>query len=266
LLVLESSLTNACKIKIKNFEGPFDLLFHLIEKNQIDIYDIPINEITDQYMDYLFAMKELDLEIASEFLIMASTLLHIKSRLLLPNKSEKQEEEPDPREELVLRLIEYKKYKDICLLLKLREQQWEKVFYKPPEVVEIKPGERVIELSAAELKKVYVDLILKNKRKINRKANEISQIVQHERVSVKSKMKEIVRVLLVKSFFNFSEIFSVKSRTKTELLAGFLAVLELVKLKVATIEQKKLFSDIYVYGIEQNAKKIDEVVKVAGEV
>jgi segregation and condensation protein A len=83
---LESSLTNACKIRIENFEGPFDLLFHLIEKNQFSIYDIPINIITDQYMEYLFAMQELDLEVASEFLVMASTLLHIKSKMLLPSR------------------------------------------------------------------------------------------------------------------------------------------------------------------------------------
>ncbi|HPZ06121.1 MAG TPA: segregation/condensation protein A, partial [Clostridiales bacterium] len=87
---MESALTKACKIKINNFEGPFDLLFHLIEKNQFNIYDIPINTITDQYMDYLFAMQEMDLEIASEFLVMASTLLHIKSKMLLPSRKEEQ--------------------------------------------------------------------------------------------------------------------------------------------------------------------------------
>ncbi|HEX9060229.1 MAG TPA: segregation/condensation protein A, partial [Clostridia bacterium] len=97
---MESALTKACTIKIQNFEGPFDLLFHLIEKNKINIYDIPVNEITDQYMEYLFAMKEMDLEIASEFLVMAATLLHIKSRLLLPEKKTGKEEEEavDPRE------------------------------------------------------------------------------------------------------------------------------------------------------------------------
>ncbi|GAE89066.1 segregation and condensation protein A [Acetivibrio straminisolvens JCM 21531] len=92
---MESALSKACTIKIQNFEGPFDLLFHLIEKNQIDIYDIPIHEITDQYMDYLFAMQELDLEIASEFLVMAATLLHIKSKLLLPSPKQEKEEELD---------------------------------------------------------------------------------------------------------------------------------------------------------------------------
>ena len=134
---MESALTKACTIKIQNFEGPFDLLFHLIEKNQVSIYDIPINEITDQYMDYLFAMKEMDLEIASEFLVMAATLLHIKSRMLLPDRKEKQEEDIDPREELILKLVEYKKYKEFSAALKIRESEWEKVYYKLPEIIDM---------------------------------------------------------------------------------------------------------------------------------
>ncbi|NTV91127.1 MAG: segregation/condensation protein A, partial [Clostridiales bacterium] len=110
---MESVLTKACTIRIQNFEGPFDLLFHLIEENKVNIYDIPINIITDQYMEYLFAMQELDMEVASEFLLMASTLLHIKSRMLLPQKKEASpEDEIDPREELVMRLLEYRKYKE----------------------------------------------------------------------------------------------------------------------------------------------------------
>ena len=128
---MESSLTYACQIKIENFEGPFDLLFHLIEKNKMNIYDIPINDITDQYMDYLYGMKELDMEVASEFLLMAATLLHIKSKLLLPSKKDKEEEaEVDPREELILKLIEYKKYKEFAESLRKREAQWEGAVYK----------------------------------------------------------------------------------------------------------------------------------------
>jgi len=119
---MESALTKACTLKLDNFEGPFDLLFHLIEKNQVDIYDIPINTITDQYLDYLYAMQQLDLEVASEFLVMASTLLHIKSKMLLPDKKEQKEEVLDPREELVKRLIEYKRYKEFAKELKELEK------------------------------------------------------------------------------------------------------------------------------------------------
>jgi segregation and condensation protein A len=110
------------KIKIEVFEGPFALLCHLIEKNKIDIYDIPISVIADQYMDYLFSMTELNLDIASEFLVMASTLLRIKSRLLLPVSSEAGEEQGDPRDELVISVLEYKKYKDIAQSLKNRNE------------------------------------------------------------------------------------------------------------------------------------------------
>ena len=125
---MESALTNACTIKIQNFEGPFDLLFHLIEENKVNIYDIPINIITDQYMEYLFAMQELDLEITSEFLVMASTLLHIKSKMLLPDKKENRQEEEDPREVLVLKLLEYRKYKEFSQVLRQREIEWSRLF------------------------------------------------------------------------------------------------------------------------------------------
>jgi segregation and condensation protein A len=248
---VESALTNACKIKIQNFEGPFDLLFHLIEKNKINIYDIPINEITDQYMEYLFAMQKLDLDIASEFLVMASTLLHIKSRLLLPEKKEKLEE-ADPREELVLRLVEYKKYKDFSQILKQREQEWMRLYYKLPEVIELNRSDEVLELSPDELRRVYADLIKKNKSKMNDQSQKIAAIIQHEKVSLKSKMKEIVRSFMNKTCLVFSHIFSLGSKSKTEVVTGFLAILELSKLKKVKLEQDKQFSDILIYKVDDN--------------
>jgi len=250
-----SSLTNACKIRTHGFEGPFDLLFHLIERQQINIWDIPISDITDQYMDYLFAMKELDMEIASEFLVMAATLLHIKSRMLLPYKKEKREEEEDPREELIIRLIEYKKYKELAQVLKRRETEWGKVFYKPPESIEYKREDEFLSLSGEELRRIYRELLIRNDAKTNRHvAGDMTQIVRRDRVSVKSKMKEIVRMLLERTFFRFSELFSLKSKSKAEVAAGFLAVLELVKLKKIKIRQKKLFSDIIVYKAQNSAE------------
>ena len=162
---MESALTKACKIKINNFEGPFDLLFHLIEKNQFNIYDIPINTITDQYMDYLFAMQEMDLEIASEFLVMASTLLHIKSKMLLPSRKEEQEQEEDPREELVLRLLEYRKYKDFSNVLREREKEWSKVCWKLPEVITLAQKDEIVEMIPDELKRVYTELLERNRKR-----------------------------------------------------------------------------------------------------
>lgn len=235
-------------IKIQNFEGPFDLLFHLIEKNKISIYDIPINVIADQFIDYLKEMRKMDLEITSEFLVMAATLLHIKSRLLIPDRRDKcGEEEIDPREELVLRLLEYKKYKDFSHILRQREQEWSKCFYKLPELIEAGKNIDNDGLSFDEFICLYKDLLERNMAKINHKSNAIAaQIVQYEKITLKSKMKDIMRILTKKTVFRFSEIFSFKTKSKVEIATGFLAMLELTKLKKANIMQRKLFSEIIV--------------------
>lgn len=247
---MESSLTNACKIKIENFEGPFDLLFHLIEKNQFSIYDIPINIITDQYMDYLFAMQELDLEVASEFLVMASTLLHIKSRMLLPSKKNDVEQEEDPREELVLRLLEYKKFKAFTNTLRQRETEWSKVYWKLPEVISFARSDEIMELIPSELKRVYLDILDRNKKKMNPNVSGMTRIIQHEKVSMKSKMREIIRELIKKSRVKFSELFNFRTKSRTDIVTGFMAVLELAKLKRVRIEQRKTFGEIYINKVE----------------
>lgn len=247
---MESALTNACKIKIENFEGPFDLLFHLLEKNQFNIYDIPINIITDQYMEYLFAMQELDLEIASEFIVMAATLLHIKSRMLLPEKKEVREEDVDPREELVLRLLEYKKYKEFSGNLRQREKDWAILYYKLPEAIQFTRSDETLELSPPEIKRVYSELLERNRKKINPNVSGMNQIIQHEKVSLKSKMREIIRELLHRSSFRFSELFSWKQKSTLDIVTGFLAILELAKLKRVKLEQRKQFSDIYIHKTE----------------
>lgn len=243
---MESVLTKACTIKIQNFEGPFDLLFHLFEQNKVNIYDIPVNVITDQYMEYLFAMQELDLEIASEFIVMAATLLHIKSKMLLPEKKEARQDEMDPREELVIRLLEYKKYKEFSNTLKLREQEWSVLYYKLPEVIQFTREDETIELSAPELKRFYCDLLERNRKKVNPNVSGMNQIIQHEKVSLKSKMREILRELINKTFFKFSEIFTLKTKSRLDVITGFMAILELAKLKKVTLEQKKHFSDILI--------------------
>ncbi len=250
---MESSLTNACTIKIENFEGPFDLLYHLIEKNQMNIYDIPISDITDQYMDYLYAMQQPDLEIASEFLLMASTLLHIKSRTLLPGKKEKQAEEgEDPREALVSKLLEYKKYKEFTNILKANEDIWANTFYKLPEVIEIKPVYENLELDPDKLVQTYSSIIERNRLKINKNSREnMSHIISHEKVSLKGKIREVVKSLLNKTVVKFSDLFSWKNSSRLEVATGFLAILELSRMKKVNLEQKKPFEDIYVYRKEE---------------
>ncbi len=257
---MKSALTDACTIKIKNFEGPFDLLFHLIEENKINIYEIPINVITDQYMEYLFAMKELDLEIASEFLVMASMLLHIKSKMLLPGKKTEEENEVDPREELVVKLVEYKKYKDFSEILKEREKKWESAHYKLPEAYAFDYETEILELSIAQLVNVYQDLLDRNDRKTN-KSNEksMTQILKKEVVSMKSKIDEIIKILLKKNFFGFSKFFSLKERSTIEVVTGFLAILELAKNKKVWLKQKNLFSEIIVQR-KSTGKGLSEII------
>ena len=250
---MESSLTNACTLKLDNFEGPFDLLFHLFEKNQVDIYDIPINVITDQYLDYLYTMQSLDLEVASEFLVMASTLLHIKSKMLLPvDKKEKKEEELDPREELVKRLLEYRRYKEFTGELKEREKKWEMTAFRLPEALDIPVVEEVLEIDPQVLRKQYLDILDRNRKKINIRAKNITKLIEHEKVSLKSKMREVLKQLLFKASFKFSELFSLKIKSKTEVVTGFMAILELAKMKKVTIVQNKQFSDIDVISNSEN--------------
>lgn len=243
---MESSLTKACTLKLDNFEGPFDLLFHLFEKNQVDIYDIPINVITDQYLDYLYTMQQLDLEVASEFLVMASTLLHIKSKMLLPDKKEKKEEELDPREELVRRLIEYKKYKEFTFELKEMEKKWEMTVFRLPEALDLPVREEILEIDPQVLRQQYLALLERNRKKINIGAKTITKLIEHEKVSLKSKMREVIKQLLSKASFKFSELFSFKSKSKTEVVTGFMAILELAKMNKVKIVQDKQFSDIHV--------------------
>ena len=162
------------KIVLETFEGPLDLLLHLIEKAKVDIYDIPISDIPDQYMEYLNNMKELDLEIASDFLVMASTLLEIKSKMLLPAKNIENEdrqlemEEIDPRIELVRRLVEYKKYKKVAEELKIQEINQNKVFYKPKEeFTYTKEDIELQNLNVDELVKVLNTVLSKKNKKKN---------------------------------------------------------------------------------------------------
>jgi segregation and condensation protein A len=248
---LENQQTKGYSIKINNFEGPFDLLFHLFEKNQVNIYDIPISEITDQYMDYLFAMQEMDLEIASDFLLMASTLLHIKSKMLIPEKKE-QMEEIDPREELISRLLEYGKYKEFTHYLKSNEKHWEKAYYKLPEIIEIKHVEPLLELLPEILVDCYKQILLRNKRKINTRAENITNIIQHEKVSLRSKIREVMRGLIDSAVLKFSDIFNIEKKSKIEIVTGFMAILELTKLKRVWIEQKNVYGEIMIHRNDEH--------------
>lgn len=245
---LASSLHDACTIKLNNFEGPFDLLFYLIEKNQIDIYDIPIVEITDQYMEYLFAMQEMDLEIASEFLVMASTLLHIKSRLLLPSRKEEEqaEEVSDPREELIMKLVEYKKVKEFAGILQEREKVWSGVFYKLPEPLPESAYEVILDVSPALLKECYLKCMQNCYDRQNDVTQKMNRILKQEKVSLRLKIRELLGKLKRGVRLCFSQIYNLKKMSRIEVATGFLATLEIAKLGKATIHQEVEFGEIYI--------------------
>lgn len=243
---MKSALTEACTLKLNNFEGPFDLLFFLIEKSQIDLYDIPIVEITDQYLDFLGKMQEMDLDIASEFLVMAATLLHIKSRMLLPVH---QEQEPDagidPREELILKLVEYKRVKEFAAKLDERSTLWRGASYKLPEVIPERKQEMTFELSPANLRESYEAVLKRVKDRTNNVRKKMDRILDNEKVSLKSKILEIMGRLADGARLCFTKLFNLKEKSRLEVATGFLAMLEVVKLGKATVEQHKMFGDIY---------------------
>lgn len=250
---MKSALTDACTLKLENFEGPFDLLFYLIEKNQIDIYDIPILEITEQYLDYLSAMQELDLDIASEFLVMAATLLHIKSRMLLPKREPLLEEESvDPREELIIKLLEYKKYKECSKMLAAREENWRGAHYKLPEAIPDIIAQEELEVSPETLRICMENALRKYKDKMNDVSKKMKRILNQEKVSLRSKVKEILGLLRNGVKLCFSKIYNSKEKSRLEVATGFLATLEVVRIGQALIYQNADFGEIYLTPNNKN--------------
>ena len=233
------------KFKLEHFEGPLDLLLHLIEEAEVDIYDIPISEITQQYLEYLELWEEMDLEVASEFLVMAATLVEIKSKMLLPKPKKEDANAPelDPREELVQKLIEYKKYKEFTLLLKNKFEIYEKVFYKAPEPIEdyISDFTTITGVSVDLLAKTLSGIL--NKKSTSPK-NRVREI-RRETYTVEDKIREISRHLVTQSVFFFEELFE-EDTDKYEIIVTFLAILELVKRKFITVEQQMNFERILI--------------------
>lgn len=222
--------------KLEHFEGPLDLLLTLIRKNKVSIYDIPISVILDQYLAVMQEMQEMDLEVSSEFLVLAATLLQIKSKMLLPKTEDENEEEGDPREELVRRLLEYQKIKEAAAYLAPRQHIGASMFFKTPDVIERKPAEwNLSSMTKENLYAAYQRAFLRLERKQPPPKQSFAGIVGHEKVSLRQKVTGIWKRLVQKSKMKFLELFSgVKS--KPEAVASFLAVLELIKMKKIRIE------------------------------
>lgn len=236
--------TNRYAIKIDNFEGPLDLLCHLIDKNKMDIYDIKINEIADQYIEYLNQMEEMNLDIASEFIIMASTLIYLKSKSLLPKQEEAEEELTE--EELIQRIIEYKKYKEIIKKLKVNYEENSKIFLETQEQIEL-PKKRIEkEYDKGLIPNLYKSLLEKNEEKINKNAENIEKIAITDNYTVASKVKEMFKALIKNNKFVFNKLFSLKEHNKQEVVTAFSGLLEMSKRDKVNTKQEDLFEDIIV--------------------
>lgn len=247
----------AYQIKLEVFEGPFDLLFHLLDKNEVDIYDIPIAKITEQYMEYIATIQKLDLEVASEFLVMAATLLAIKSKMLLPKppkiSDDIEELDVDPRDELVERLLEYKAFKQIAEYLKDREQVQERVYTRPNE------EEMYLDFFSEEnpLEGIGLfDLLDALKEVLERVVDdvEITGEVTRDEISIRDKIREVLgRLVFQPNGIRFKDLFRTQV-TRVEVVVTFLALLELIKLGKVMVHQSKAFGDIMIYEkVEESA-------------
>ena len=237
------NLSDKYIVTIDNFDGPLDLLLHLIKEQDIDIYDIKIEDITKQYLDYIRHMKELNLEIASEYLVMASELIEMKSKMLLPKKKEKEDDdyEEDPRELLIERLLAYKRYKEVTSEFKDLELTRKMVFTREPDNLNryVKEDENSEELGVADLIDAFNNL-LKRKELDRPSATKITK----KELSVTEKVNKIKNILRNKKKINFEDIFEVS--TKEEVIISFLSVLEMVKKDEILLTQDGNFKNIVI--------------------
>lgn len=250
--------------KLEKFEGPLDLLLHLIEKDKINIYDIPISDITKQYMDYINEMKLNDLELCSEFLVMAATLIDIKAKLLLPKEiDEETGEEIDPRAELVERLLEHKKYKQLAAEISRLEEEASYFMYKEPTIPkEVLKYQKPVDLdkllkdvNMELLNKIYREVLLKQEERVDKERSKFGTI-KREKVSLEEKIGSVLNYINKQKKFSFRSLLK-KTSSKTELVVTFLAILELMKVGRINLKQEKSFDDMEIEAVDGEYEKID---------
>ncbi|KGX92213.1 segregation and condensation protein A [Pontibacillus halophilus JSM 076056 = DSM 19796] len=241
-------------VKLDSFEGPLDLLLHLINRYEIDIYDIPVKTITEQYMAYVRTMQELELNIASEYLVMAATLLAMKSGMLLPNQEIEVEddeyEEEDPREQLMNQLLQYRKYKEAAQTLKERENDTHQIFTRPAQSLDEYRTKEEDGLTQGEVT-VY-DMIGAMKNMLKRKQwdQPLEARVERQEIPISERMEEVLtKVRGAKSGIHFTELFPVP--TRSHVVVTFIAILELMKNRSIYCEQQHHFEDIVIYQLEE---------------
>ena len=248
--------------KLENFEGPLDLLLYLIDKNKIDIYDIPINTITDQYLEYMANLDTLDMDLQSSFIVMASNLLSIKAKMMLPLVRDSEEEE-DPREELVRRLLEHKKYKNLGHQLKDYEDDAPQYLLKEPTIPkevqkyipEINYDDLLKDLNLDRLRKIFLDILNKKENSKDLLRSGFGTI-KRERMPLREKIISIDNIMKENKKLNFRS-YLLSLPTKQDIVVSFLAFLELISAGSILIEAKNPSDDVYLLYNEENNKQID---------
>lgn len=245
------------KIKLEVFEGPLDLLLYLVKRDQLNIYDIPIARVTEQYLAYLELMKFLDLNIAGEFLVMAATLMQIKSKMLLPaeESAETEEEQLDPREELVRQLLEYERFKDIAEELRKKEQNQRDIFKRPKVKESQIPAEAPAYFEAS-----IFDLINAFSQALEETPKELFYDIIKDEFTIEEKIHDILHLLLLRATVGLSELLS-QAKNKIEIIVTFLAILELIRLKEIIARQKELFGEIEMVRNQENIIPYDRKSK-----
>ena len=241
ILTLE---TNKYAIKIDNFEGPLDLLCHLIDKNKMNIYDINLSEITDQYIEYIKSMEAMNLEVTSEFLIMASTLLYLKSKSLLPKQVKEEKELTE--EELLRRIIEYKKYKEITKKMKEFYAQSGMCLSKMPDEIKFPKQKLERNYESCVVYEAYKNIVEKNSQRLNQNAKNINKIAITETYTVGDKVKTMFRELLHHKKFVFNNLFPKQKCSRPEIVTAFTGLLELSRRSKVLTSQEELFGNIEV--------------------
>lgn len=257
-------------VKLEAFDGPLDLLLHLIEKNKIDIFDIPIVEITKQYMDIISAMETKDMDIMSDFLLMAATLLKIKSKMLLPVEVNEEGEEEDPRAELVARLLEYKTFKYASYELRDLQVDAEKQLYKVPTIPdeiadyheEVDISELLGDVTLAKLQSIFRSVMKKQVDKIDPIRSKFGKI-EKEQISLPDRMLYIEEYARRKRKFNFRALLE-EQADKMMVIVSFLGILELMKVGRLKIVQENIFDDIWI-TYQETAENSNPVVPSSGE-
>lgn len=246
----------AIPVKLQVFEGPLDLLLHLIDKNKIDIYDIPIVEITEQYLDYIRKLKTSDMNVMSEFLVMAATLLDIKSRMLLPKEVNEEGEEEDPRAELVQRLLEYKMYKYMSFELKDRQVDAQRFLFRTQQLPKEVEGYRqpvdyeelIGEMNLKKLQDIFKSIVKRQEEKIDPIRSNYGNIEKDE-VDMESKASYVEDYIRIHKTCSFRQLLE-KQHSKMEIIVTFLVILEMMKLGKINIAQEDICDDILITASE----------------